>query len=82
MGLETQEDREHNSLSIEISEYKTLELAISEIIIPFGEVLKASNVPDIYSGYEKIPFEKRNPIYRSILREEFADAIQTGQNLK
>jgi len=77
MGLETRVDKKHEPLSIEISEYKSIELVISDIIVPFSEVLKASNVPDIYSGYEKIPFEKRNPIYKSILRQEFVDEIRS-----
>lgn len=77
MGLETEENRKHEPLVIEISGYKTIELALSKIIIPFSEVLKASNAPDIYFGYEKIPFEKRNPIYKGIMRQEFANAIRS-----
>ena len=77
MGLETEKNREHELLVIEISGYEAIELVLSEIIIPFSEVLKASNVPDIYVGYEKIPFEKRDPMYKSIMRQEFADAMRS-----
>jgi len=27
-------------------------------------------------GYEKIPFEKRDPAYKTLMRQEFADAIR------
>ncbi len=77
MGLETEENRKHDTLVIKISEYESVELVLSKIIIPFSEVLKASNAPDIYFGNEKIPFEKRNPIYKSIMRQEFADAMRS-----
>jgi hypothetical protein len=77
MGLEIEKNREHELLVIKISGYEAIELVLSKIIIPFSEVLKASNVPDIYVGYEKIPFEKRDPMYKSIMRQEFADAMRS-----
>jgi len=73
MGLEIDKNREHEPLVIQILNYDTIELALSKIIVPFSEVLKASNVPDIYFGYEKIPFEKRDPIYKSMMKQEFSD---------
>ncbi|NVM16992.1 MAG: hypothetical protein HWN80_04700 [Candidatus Lokiarchaeota archaeon] len=77
MGIETEKNRKHETLVIEISEYDRVELVLNKIIIPFSEVLKASSVPDIYFGYEKIPFEKRDPFYKSIMRQEFADAMRS-----
>ena len=77
MGIELEKNRKHDTLVIEISEYDSVELMISKIIIPFSEVLKASGVPDIYFGHEKIPFEKRDPFYKSIIKQEFADAMQS-----
>jgi hypothetical protein len=77
MGLEIEKNREHELLVIKISGYEAIELVLSKIIIPFSEVLKASNAPDIYVGYEKIPFEKRDPMYKSIMRQEFADAMRS-----
>ena len=73
MGLEIDKNREHEPLVIQILNYDTIELVLSKIIVPFSEVLKASNVPDIYFGYEKIPFEKRDPIYKSMMKQEFSD---------
>ena len=77
MGLETEENKKREPLVIEISEHKTIDLMLSKIVIPFSEVLKASNAPDIYVGYEKIPFEKRNPTFKSIMRQEFANAMRS-----
>jgi hypothetical protein len=45
---------------------------ISGAIIPYSKMIKISNTSDIYSGDEKIPFNKRNPKYVEILRQEFA----------
>jgi hypothetical protein len=73
MGLEVEKNRKHEPLIIKISDYDSIELVLSDLIIPFSKVLKSSNRPDIYSGYEKIPFEKRDPLYKSMMRAEFAD---------
>jgi len=35
---------------------------------------------DIYSGEESIPFEKRDSLYKNILRKEFSDAIKEFNN--
>ena len=43
----------------------------TKIIIPFSKVFKSFKRSDIYSGNEKIPFNKRDPEYRMILRQEF-----------
>ncbi|NVM43833.1 MAG: hypothetical protein HWN79_02860 [Candidatus Lokiarchaeota archaeon] len=77
MGIELEKNRKQETLVIEISEYDTVELVISKIIVPFSEVLKASRAPDIYIGYEKIPFKNRDPIYKSIMRQEFSDAVRS-----
>jgi len=77
MGLEASKKEKQEQIIIEISEYDRFETLLSKIIIPFSEVLKASNSPDVYFGYEKIPFEKRNPTYKSIMRQEFANAMRS-----
>lgn len=77
MGLEVEKNRKHEPLVIEISNYDTIELVLSKIVIPFSEVLKSSDIPDIYFGYEKIPFKNRDPLYKSIMSQEFADAASS-----
>jgi len=53
---------------------------LSKIIIPFSEVMGDSHIPDVYVGYEKIPFEKRYPLYQAIMSQEFADAMRALKN--
>jgi hypothetical protein len=52
----------------EISE---TQVDISKLIIPFSRMFKKYENYDIYSGKEKIPFKKRNPEYKMILKQEF-----------
>ena len=48
---------------------------ISRIIIPFSKMFKSYKPTDIYSGSEKIPFKERDPEFKIILIQEFADFI-------
>lgn len=82
MGIKLEKNRKQETLVIEISEYDTVELVISKIIVPFSEVLKTSSIPDIYFGYEKIPFAKRDPFYKNIMRQEFADEMLSVRDTK
>ncbi|MHA1508685.1 MAG: hypothetical protein ACTSO6_08285 [Promethearchaeota archaeon] len=74
--MEVSKKEKHEPVVIRIMDYDNLEIVLSKIIIPFSEVIKNSHIPDVYAGYEKIPFEKRYPLYKTILRQEFADAIR------
>ncbi len=76
MGVEVSKKKDHEPIVIEIVNYDNLEALLSKIVIPFSEVLGNTNVPDLYAGHEKIPFEKRYPLYQTIMRREFADAIK------
>jgi hypothetical protein len=77
LGLEVKKNKKHEPLIIEISNYETMELVLTEILVPFSEILKTTGTPDIYYGYEKIPFDKRDPLYKSIMRQEFTGALQS-----
>ena len=48
----------------------------SRVIVPFSRVIARQHPRDIYTGEESIPFEKRDPLFKSILRKEFSNAIQ------
>jgi len=48
---------------------------ISEIIIPFSVLFRKCESSDIHSGKEKIPFKERDPEYKMILRQEFANTL-------
>lgn len=49
---------------------------ISEIVIPFSRLFRNYELPDIYSGKEKIPFKKRDPEYKMILKQEFSNILK------
>ena len=76
MGLEASKKEEQEPVVIKIEDYDNLEAVLSKIIVPFADVMGDSNIPDVYVGYEKIPFEKRDPLYQTIMRQEFARAIK------
>lgn len=42
----------------------------------FSNLCENTSPLDIYSGKESIPFEKRDSLYKNILRNEFSDAIK------
>lgn len=46
------------------------------LIVPFSRLMKNRNSLDIYTGEESIPFENRDPLFKSILRKEFSNAIK------
>lgn len=43
---------------------------VKDIVIPYALFFRRQQ-EFIYSGQEKIPFEKRHPLYRSIFLNEF-----------
>jgi len=79
-SMEVSEKEKHEPVVIRIMAYDNLEFVLSKIIIPFSEVIRDSHVPDVYAGQEKIPFEKRDPLYQTIMRQEFGDTIKTLKN--
>ncbi len=53
-----------------------MHLNLSEIVIPFSKLFRKYETSDIYSGNEKIPFKERDPEYKMILRQEFANILK------
>lgn len=76
--MEASEKEKNEPIIIEIADYDNLETVLSKIVIPFSEIMADSNIPDVYAGYEKIPFEKRDPLYQTIIRQEFADSMRAS----
>ena len=74
--MEVSKKERHEPVIIKIMDYDNLELVLSKIIIPFSEMMRDSHVPDVYAGHEKIPFEKRYPLYQTTMKQEFADEIK------
>jgi hypothetical protein len=52
------------------------DIDISQLIIPFSKINRSYKNPDLYSGVEKIPFKERDPEYKMILRQEFANTLK------
>jgi len=75
MGLEASKKEELEPIIIEIVEYDNIETVLSKIIIPFSEVMGTSSSPYVYFGHEKIPFEKRDPVYKTMMKQEFCDVM-------
>jgi hypothetical protein len=48
------------------------EIKICKIVLPFSEFGETKTTPDLYDGTEKIPFSDRDPQYKKILKDEFA----------
>ncbi|MHA1486844.1 MAG: hypothetical protein ACTSSC_06700 [Promethearchaeota archaeon] len=63
-------------VAIDIMDYDNLKAVLSKIVMHFSEIIDDSSVPDVYAGYERIPFEKRDQLYKTIMKQEFADAMR------
>ena len=75
MGLEASKKEEREPIIVEIVEYDNIKTVLSKMVIPFSEALGVSSTPDVYSGDERIPFEQRDPVYKSMMKQEFYDVI-------
>ncbi|MFX1357191.1 MAG: hypothetical protein ACFFA8_07875 [Promethearchaeota archaeon] len=54
----------------------------SNVIIPFSEFFNKETRKDIYDGNEKLPFNKKHPIFKALMRIEFEDAMRKFHNIK
>ena len=61
---------------VDVQEYDNIKIILSKIVVPISEFAKELSAPDVYSGCENVPFEARDPLYKSAMRQEFADAIR------
>ncbi len=77
MSSQAEKKENRDSLFVEVLEYDNLEIILSKIVVPFSKFEKVSSAPDLYSGGEKIPFEARDPLYKSEMRQEFANAMRS-----
>ncbi|MFW9896507.1 MAG: hypothetical protein ACFFD7_11940 [Candidatus Thorarchaeota archaeon] len=60
--------KENNVVKVEYKEDEVLDL--NPIVIPFS-LFFPKKQHDIYDGSEKISFNKRDPLYKAILLQEF-----------
>lgn len=61
----------------EVQEYDNINIILSKMVVPFSKFEKISSDPDLYSGGEKIPFEARDPLYKNMMKQEFAHAMRS-----
>ncbi len=52
---------------------------LKRVVIPFS-LFFPKDERFIYDGNEKIPFNKRDPLYKTILLQEFSDSIRNTKN--
>jgi len=76
MSLEADKKNKQEPVIVEVQEYDNIEIILSKIIVPFSKFEKNTNTPDLYSGSEKIPFEAHDPLYKSVMKQEFANAMR------
>ena len=76
MSSQAEKKENRDPLLKEILEYDNIEIILSKIVVPFSMFGKASSAPDLYFGSERIPFEARERLYKSTMRQEFADAMR------
>lgn len=77
MSSQAEKKENREPLLVEIVEYDNIKIILSKIVVPFSNFEKVSSAPDLYSGNEIIPFEARDPLYKSAMRQEFADAMRS-----
>ena len=77
MGLEAVKKNKQEPVIVEVQEYDNIKIILSKIVVPFSVIVKELSAPDLYSGCENIPFENRDPLYKSAMRQEFADAMRS-----
>jgi len=76
MGSQAEKKENRDPLLVEVLEYDNIEIILSKIVVPFSKFENNSSAPDLYSGSEKLPFEARDPLYKSAMRQEFAGAMR------
>ncbi|MFW9898745.1 MAG: hypothetical protein ACFFDO_05735 [Candidatus Thorarchaeota archaeon] len=65
---------EFNTGDFKVSYEDNAVVDVLNAIVSFLSLSKNENSPDIYSGTEDIPFEKKDPEFKKIMEEEFADS--------
>jgi len=76
MSSQAEKKENRESLLVEVLEYDNLEIILSKMVVPFSKFEKASSAPDLYSSGDKTPFEARDSLYKSAMRQEFAGAMR------
>ncbi|MFX0056774.1 MAG: hypothetical protein ACFE85_10720 [Candidatus Hodarchaeota archaeon] len=62
-------------IDLQMENEKSILEIVSDISIPFSEILRKENSYYIYSGIERMQFNERHPIFKAILKLEFEEAV-------
>ncbi|MFX0026210.1 MAG: hypothetical protein ACFE8M_07330 [Candidatus Hermodarchaeota archaeon] len=54
---------------------KSYRTEMAKIMIPYSKFYKLNQNNDLYSGNEQIPFKDRHPLFKSLMRVEFEEAM-------
>jgi len=77
MSIKTERKENQEPLFVEILEYDNLEIILPKMVVPFSKFQRASSAPDLYSGGETMPFEARDPLFKTVMKQEFAKAMRS-----
>ncbi|MFX1588772.1 MAG: hypothetical protein ACFFC1_11495 [Promethearchaeota archaeon] len=75
MSSGTAQKERTDLINIQLENEKSFTEIISDISIPFSEILKGEEPNFIYSGSEKMRFNERHPIFKALLKIEFEEAV-------
>ena len=76
MSSKTERKENRETLFVEVLEYDNLKIILPKMIVPFSKFERVSNAPDLYSDSETMPFEARDPLFKSAMKQEFAKAMR------
>jgi hypothetical protein len=74
MGIDVRKNQSE-PIIIDIKEYDNFEMVLSQIVELFSVYVKNLSSPDVYTGHETIPFNKRYSAYQDFLCSEFENAM-------
>ena len=73
MSLGIIENEEYDENENKYTTDLELEYILAKALVPFSMLVDKTRDPDIYNGKENIPFKKRHPIFKALMRIEFED---------
>ncbi len=76
MSFKVKENEEQKISPVKINDILGYYELISQIIQPYSKFFTVNKKKDIYSGEETIPFSKRHPTFKSLMKLEFQDVLR------
>jgi len=74
MSSKISEKKHQGVKRLEMTEQKAIDL--KKAMISFSQLIGFPHTTFVYTGNEQIPFNDTHPVYQTIMRHEFADAIR------